>query len=323
LVEVWLPYREIEIPVMLPDPINLRIMAKTVYPQGREREALERLRLLVGDKATPIYSPVADEAERSFIRRLLRRAGVEEGGDRRVYIDIYREDPILGFRSSTWIPMLSEGGVEVLRKALDGGLEPRRPRGVYVDLILDGGARLYDVLGSRDGGHLGEARERYRSGWCLRSEPGRLILASMGGEPWDSSLYLFMVGLAKLAKLMEPGQTTSLVVASIKQIDVDPTILRDLEPEGASDPRLFYIAYSKRLVRDLNIVYYGSLPRTIASLLGINKIRSPEAYIHRLPVARKRDVLVIEDLYLMSTEPCLDSYGEGEHQEAEDEAEEV
>ncbi len=303
MVEVWLPYRDIEVPIMLPDPINLRIQPKTVYPSSVERDALEKLRLLAGEKVRPIYSPLSDEVERRFLNRLLRRAGVEIGGDREVYIDIFREDPILGFRSSIWIPILNNLPFKnVLEKAVEG-IPKEVPVAIYIDVLLDGGGRLHQVFGSRDGGHFGEARDEYMRGWCLRSGFAPLIIASMGGSPWDESVSLMMSSLTRLAKALDDGATV-IVVAALGKIGVEPTRLSRLTVDAASSPEELYIAYAREHLKKINVIHYGSLPRVIANILGISKVRNVESYIQRLPAARKREILVVEDMYLSSFQPC-------------------
>ncbi len=308
MVEVWLPYRDVEIPVMLPDPINLMIQPKTVYPKSLERDALEKLKLLIGDKARPVLSPAADPVEKRFINRLLKRIGVEIGGGREVYIDIFREDILLGFRSSIWIPRLRD--LEP-RELLDGSkeLDEGLPRSVYVDIVLDGGGRVHQVFGSKDGSHFEEAREEYLRGWCLRGEPASLIIASVGGSPWDESLILSISSLAKAAKILD-GDSILIGVTAAKELGIPPTKLGVKDIEEVSSFQEAYLWRARRLLNNVNVVVYGSIPRIFASMMGVSRVKNVEGYIHRLPVSKKRSVLVFEDLYLSSVSRCTRSQGE-------------
>lgn len=314
MVEVWLPYGDTEIPVMLPDPINLKIMPKTIYPQSKEKDSLEKLRNILKEY-TPIklvLSPIADDAEINYITGVLRRLGLEyevtnEFDESNVAIDIFRYDPILEFRTSLWFKNLFDDVMEFLRKSIYS--KPKTPYGgkgnrLYVDLVLDGGARLYDVYASTDGSHFNGVVKVYTEGWCLKTEPSPLIIASMGGLPWDTSLYLFLIGLSKLTNVAERGSTV-IAVSKSKVKDVDPTVLKDLKVGDAEDPHYLYIAYCKEKISNLNIVHYGSIPRSIASLLNMSKTLSVEKYLGRIPISKKRDILVIEDLYLFYPSLCI------------------
>jgi len=320
MVEVWLPYGDTEVPIMLPDPINLKIMPKTIYPSSKEQDSLGKFRTMVV-KRTPLkvfLSPLADEAERGYIVGVLRRLAVdfevvENFDESNIVVDIFRYDPILGFRSSLWVSNLIDDPLSFLRDAMYRELIPKIEvdEKLYVDLILDGGARLYDVLASRDGSHLREAREIYTRGWCLKTETAPLIISSLGGLPWDSSLYLFMIGLSKL-DVLEVGDSTIIVISRTRVKDLDPTIFKDLTVDNAEDPFQLYIAYCRDKLAGYSIIHYGSIPRSIASLLNLSKTLSAEKYLSRIPITKKRDVLVIEDLYLLYPIKCVRSVSEEE-----------
>ncbi len=313
MVEVWLPYGDTEIPIMLPDPINLKIMPKTIYPSSREQDALEKFRAMV-IKRIPLkvfLSPLADDAERGFIVGVLRRLAVdfevvEDLDDSNVVVDIFRYDPILGYRTSLWVGKLVEDPLSFLKKAIYKEPTPDVDDGekLYIDLVLDGGARLYDVFGSRDGSHYEEVHKVYTEGWCLKTDLSPLIIASLGGLPWDSSLYLFMIGLSKLA-VLGVKESTAIVVSRTRVRDLDPTVFKGLTLDNADDPFQFYIAYCRDRLSGYSIVHYGSIPRSIASMLNINKTLNPERYLARIPITKKRDILVIEDLYLFHPFKCF------------------
>lgn len=308
-----MPYGDTEMPILLPDPINLKIMPKTIYPMRRELDAFDKFRSIVVDSA-PLkifLSPLADETEKGYILGILRRLEVDyeivgdyEASD--IVIDIFRYDPILGFRSSIWIEGIARDPITFLRTALYKELSPGIEVGgkLYIDLILDGGARLFDVLSSDDGSHFNEARKIYTNGWCLKTDTAPLIITSLGGMPWDSSLYLLMIGLSKLASL-GVRDSTILVISRIRLRDLDPTAFKDLSIENARDIYQLYIAYCRDKLAGFNIVHYGALPRTIASQLNIIKTLNVEKYLARIPLAMKRDVLVIEDLYLFHPHKCF------------------
>ena len=320
MVEVWLPYRDTEIPIMLPDPINLKIMPKTVYPARVEREALEKIDLIFKKVKEPkIYIPIyADEVERSFIKGVLRRRRVEyvevddpESSD--AIIDIFRYDPILGYRSSIWASELHDDPVNKLRKYI--AKRDKKPSGIhrdklYIDLILDGGARIYDVFVSRDGSHFEDARRTYDGGWCLKTEFSPLVIASMGGIPWDSSLTLYLTSLTKLYLLGRP-EVGIISISGVTLKDLDPSIFKELDIDSAEDVSQLYMAYSLSMLRNLNIVHYGSIPKSILSIFGFSKTSNPERYLSRIPMAKKRDILVIEDLYLLNPSICIREEVEG------------
>jgi len=312
MVEVWLPYGDMEIPILLPDPINLKIMPKTIYPMRRELDTLEKLRSILVD-ITPLnifLSPLADEAEKGYVLSVLRRLEVDykivdDYEESNIVIDIFRYDPILGFRSSVWVGEIAMDPLKFLRTALYKEFSPGIRGGdkLYIDLILDGGARLFDVISSDDGSHYEEAKKIYVEGWCLKTDLAPLIITSLGGVPWDSSLYLLMIGLSKLA-FLGVRDSTILIISRTRLRDVDPTIFKGLTIENARDVYQLYIAYCRDKLEGLNIVHYGALPRTIASHLKITKTLNVEKYLSRIPLAMKRDVLVIEDLYLFHPYRC-------------------
>ncbi len=320
MVEVWLPYGDTEIPIMLPDPINLKIMPKTIYPSSREQDALDKFRAMI-IKRTPLkvfLSPLADDTERGFIVGVLRRLAVdfevvEDLDDSNVVVDIFRYDPILGYRSSLWVGNLVDNTLSFLKEAIYKEPTPKVEDGdrLYIDLVLDGGARLYNVFGSRDGSHYEEVSKVYMEGWCLKTDLSPLIIASLGGLPWDSSLYLFMIGLSKLA-VLGVKESTVIVVSRARIRDLDPTVFKGLTVDNADDPFQFYIAYCRDKLAGYSIVHYGSIPRSIASLLNINKTMNPERYLARIPITKKRDILVIEDLYLLYPYKCVRMEPEGE-----------
>ena len=320
MVEVWLPYGDTEVPIMLPDPINLKIMPKTIYPSSREQDSLSKFRTLVIKRAPlkVFLNPLADDAERGYIVGVLRRLAVDfevvdDIEESNIVVDIFRYDPILGFRTSLWVESLVDDPVSFLREAMYKELRPRveGDERLYIDLILDGGARLYDVVGSRDGSHLEEAQNIYTNGWCLKTETAPLIITSLGGLPWDSSLYLFMIGLSKLA-VLDVKDSTVIAISRTRVRDLDPTIFKDLTVENAEDHFQLYIAYCRDKLSGYSIVHYGSIPRSIASLLNISKTLSAERYLARIPITKKRDILVIEDLYLLHPVKCIRWEGEGE-----------
>ncbi|GEM_PF-1154830 len=321
MVEVWLPYRDTEIPIMLPDPINLKIMPKTIYPSRIEKYALEKLDLILSRFKEPkIYIPIyADNVERDFIRGVLTRRGiryieVDEPGKADIAIDIFRFDPLIGFRSSIWVDELHDDPLGKLKGYMVKEEKiPNRITGdkLYIDLLLDGGARIYDIYASRDGSHYKDILNVYSSGWCLRSEPSPLIIASMGGFPWDRSLILYLASLSKIPIIADP-EVGVLTVAGVNLHNLDPTILKDLSIDKAENVDQLYLAYSIESLRNINIIHYGSIPKTILSLIGFSKTNNPERFLARIPMSKKRDILVIEDLYLLYPSICVREEVEGE-----------
>jgi len=315
-MEVWLSYRDTELPIMLPDPIDLKIAPKTIVPEAKEFTILSKLYEVLKDldECNISFNPIADSTEVSYIKDLINRTEIKckyvSIEDANVYIDIFRYDPILGFRSSLWSKFFRDDTINKLNiisrdkdKRIFKYIEVDKEK-LYIDLILDGGPRLVNIFYSHDGSHYEDALNYYTSRWCLRSDVGNLILASIGGYPWDESIYLFVISLIKLMKIL-CEDCIGILIGDGRIIDIDPTKLKNISIDDVENVSDFYIYH---LVNNIGlrpgVIYYGSLPSTLVKLLGLKKTRDVESYIKALPTRRKRNVLLIEDLTLLYPYKC-------------------
>jgi len=317
MVEVWLPYRDTEIPVMLPDPIDLKIAPKTILPETREYEVLNKLYKLLSEEGRirVSFNPMSDEAERTYIKNLLSKAEVEfeetNYNESEVCIDIFRYDPILKFKSSLWAGYLSKDPLNRLKEIYPK--EDINPLDyfevddkLYIDLIIDGGPRLVNLFSSSDGSHYKRAQSFYARRWCLKTNLSSLIIGSVGGFPWDSSFYLTVNAIIKMNMLLSEGGIGILIGDGIIR-DMDPTKIKNFNMDRINKPLEFYLLYLLNMTDKLKgtLVYYGSIPGTIIRLLGLKRIRDVEAYIKNLPKKVQRDVLVIEDITFLHPYPCV------------------
>jgi hypothetical protein len=318
MVEVWLPYRDTEIPIMLPDPIDLKIAPKTILPETREYEILNRLyRILRERKKIKVsFNPISDEAEKTYIKSILSKAEIqfEESNytDSEVCIDIFRFDPLLKFKSSLWTGYLSRDPLKRLKEVYPvDDLDPLEYFEVdedklYIDLIIDGGPRLVNLFSSTDGSHFKRAKSFYGKRWCLKANPSNLVIGSVGGFPWDSSFYLVVHAFIKMITLLPEGGIGILVGDGITK-DIDPTKIKNFSIDKIDKPGDFYLL---RLLNTMDrskgtLVYYGSIPGTIIRLLGFRKIKDVEAYIKNIPKKVQRDVLIAEDITFLYPYSCI------------------
>lgn len=317
MVEVWLPYRDTELPIMLPDPIDLKIAPKTVVPEAKEFNSLERLHKLLSKipDVKIAYNPFSLYVERNYIDSVLSKAEIEyevtDYNEANVCIDIFRYDPILGFKSSIWTNYLSNNPIESVLKVLNSknpnplDFFKTEDEKIYIDLIIDGGPRVVNIFFSKDASHYSEALKFYKNRWCLKSEVSPLVIASVGGVPWDTSFYLVILSLIKMFEIMVDGGLGILIGDSVLK-DIDPTRIVDLNIESIKDIGEVYLYYFFNKVdrNRANVVYYGSIPNTITKMFGLRKIRDVEAYLKSVPRKSQRDILVVEDMTFLYPVRC-------------------
>lgn len=315
MVEVWLSYKDTELPLMLPDPIDLKISPKTLVPEVREAEAIKKLYKILKEysEIKICFNPIVDEFERNYIRGILNKTGLPSQesncGDANIYIDVFRYDPILNFKSSIWIGYLHDKPVDKLIELCDeGDIDPKKyfvdMDKLYIDLIVDGGPRLVNIFTSTDGSHYDDALKYYSSKWCLRVDPPPLVISSVGGAPWDSSIYSIVSSIIKLKNILREDSIGVLVGDGVIKT-FDPTKLKSFKAEYIEKPYEIYLYYLlEKSTIHRAIVYYGSIPGSIIKYFGVKRVRDLESYINSLPMRRKRDILVIEDLTFLYPYRC-------------------
>jgi hypothetical protein len=310
MVEVWLPYSDTEISIMLPDPIDLRIQPGKFSPESREAGVLDGLYRVLSelDDVRILRSFFHTDVEVGFISRLLDRLEIDHNlvsSDYNVIVDIPRYDPILGRRCSATLHYLEYYRDDVLERVFKGDVleYPSDYGGVlssdilYIDLLVEAGGRLYDLFHSNGGVHLGGLWDRYLDLWSLNSELSSFIIASVGGGPWDSELALVASAFIKIYDLVD-SDGVAIVVGDgvVKDSHIDKLVELDVDA-GYKDLESMYLGY---LVRQYGggkrIYYYGSLPSTFLRRLNLKSIRSIDRMIRTLPSRLKRSISVVEDL---------------------------
>jgi hypothetical protein len=311
-VEVWLPYGDTEVSIMLPDPIDLRLQSVKLSPESIEGKVYEELyNHLVKIKDIRILrSSVHGLNEANFISRLLDKLELEYkyvDDDFNIVFDIARYDPIFGFKGS----LTSLYCKDSLEKCLEeinsvGSLkisssDVNVPSEVmYVDIVLDDAARLYSVYCSDDGSHWDELWNDYKELWALKSELAPMVIASAGGSPWDDDIVSLSVSLLKLHSIL-PDEGIGILIGDgvVREDDLD--IALSLDSYDKLDIRIIYLRKLKDIFsgKSKRIYYFGSLPSTFLRKFNVKTISNLDRFIRTLPSRMKRSITIIENLYFL------------------------
>ena len=294
-MDVWLPYSDVEIPLSLPDPIDLRIVSRRFTSIERERQMIRRLNDLLsplGDIRI-LDSTLLLPSERSLLVDKLRILGLEYEfveRDFNVVVNVVRHDPIYGVTCS----YIHRGAIDSLGEVdidavCSGSGEPDI---LYIDLLVDGLGRIQEVFAgdSLDYGLLKDIYLRYWGGY---SEPTSLVIAGLGGHPWDKDLYSIVISFAKAADLVSDNIVVLVGDGELSDDDVDILI-------GVKEIPWFkkYIELARSKLMDVRgrIYYFGSLPPKVCREFGLRYIKDVNRFIKALPVKVKRETTVIEDV---------------------------
>ncbi len=330
MVEVWLPYEETEISLSLPDPIDLRIEPRKLVPEKSEAKALEKIYNLLSelDEVRVLDSFFITEAEKSFIRRLLDKLEIEHifvSENPNVVMDVPRYDPIFLSKGSVSTYYLESNRDDVLKSLLEtipvsypDNLMDTLPSDVYfIDIIVNGGAEVYDVYISEGGRHWEDLWANYESLWSLKSELAPLIISSVGGWPWDSDISLVASSLMKIHQSMS-GDGIAIVVGDGIVRDELFDIVANLDNLNifSSLPEV-YLYHLRKLFTEVNkrLYFFGGIPSTLLKHLSVKSIKNIEWMLRTIPSRMKRAISLIEDalhLYPQLSTEYHEDVGEAE-----------
>ena len=312
MVEIWLPYENTELPIMLPDPIDLRIQPRKLLPERREVDSLKKLYTLVNelDEVKLFNSPFYTEVERHFISNLLDRLEVTYSfvyEDPNIVIDIPRYDPILGFKCSisTYLMTLNKDEVfdiiaeEFLDESFSTKYFSKLSEDIlYIDLMLSGGTSIYEVYSSRGGIHWNDLVKNYKGYWSLKNDFADVVISSVGGGPWDNDLSYIVFSLIKMISYI-PDSSVGIVIGDgvISDTDLEKiiSIKEKHYPKDLKDVYLLNLQHILNRYSNKRIYYFGGLPDTFLKSIGIKNLKSIERFIRTIPAKMKRAITVIED----------------------------
>lgn len=296
-MDVWLPYSDVEIPIMLPDPIDLRLVSRRFSSIEREKSIIRKLNdLLSGlDSLRICESPLLLPSERVVIEDKLKALGLDyefSQSDFNVVINLVRNDPMFGITCSYMHEFACFNGLddpEAIKEACNegGGSE-----GVlYLDLLVDGLGRIQEIYsGGLEFGSVIEAYEKY---WGGISETTPLVIGSLGGYPWDRDLHSIVVALSKALELVRDNIVILVGNGELSDEDIDYLlgIKRDVF-------LTLYLDLIRRRSEQISgrIYYFGSLPQRVCKEFGLRYIRDINKFIKTVPVKVKRETTVIEDV---------------------------
>ena len=323
MVEVWLPYADTELPLELPDPIDLRIVPRRINPTSEYNKVLSEFKneiLNHLNEPIKIYlDPFMMEPEKEIIFKIfddcnLRYEYVTHNPD--IVVNIIRHDPILGVKSSLISLYLMENYNEAFNSILNSDLKLEgsipnieslknriRSDNVYfLDIVLDGNYKPIKYFISKDFNehHNSNLLSTYEDIWGLKVDISKMIIASIGGSPWDVSLRGIISSLIKLA-LISDTEGLSILIGDgkITEADADDLLLYNKSIDNVNRLYLYmlkkYMSSAKK-----RIYYFGSIPSTMLRKFGIKEIRDIDKFIKTTPLKYKRSITVIESISLVN-----------------------
>jgi len=296
-MDVWLPYSDVEIPIMLPDPIDLRLVSRRFSSIEREKIVIKKLNELLSglDSLRICDSPLLLPSERVVIGDKLKMLGLDyeySPSDFNVVINLVRNDPLFGITCSYMHEVACLDGLSdpaAIKEACKnkGGSE----NVLYLDVFVDGLGRLQEVYsGGHEFGSLVEAYEKY---WGMVSEVTPLMIGSLGGYPWDRDLHSIVVALSKALDLVRDNIVILVGDGELSDEDIDYLL-------GVKRGVFLtlYLDLIKRRSEEISgrIYYFGSLPQRVCKEFGLRYIRDINKFIKTVPVKVKRETTVIEDI---------------------------
>lgn len=296
-MDVWLPYSDVEIPIMLPDPIDLRLVSRRFSSIERERSVIKKLNdLLSGmDSLRICDSPLLLPSERVIIGDKMKILGLDyefSRSDFNVVINLVRNDPVFGITCSYMHEMACLDGLgdpEAIKEACKN--RGRSENVLYLDLLVDGLGRLQEVFTSDlEFASVVEAYEKY---WGGVSETTSFMIGSLGGYPWDRDLHSIVVGFSKALDLVRDNIVILVGDGELSDEDIDYLlgIKRDVF-------LTLYLDLIRRRLEHISgrIYYYGSLPKKVCREFGFRYIKDINKFIKTVPIKVMRESTIIEDI---------------------------
>jgi len=296
-MDVWIPYSDVEIPISLPDPIDLRIISRRFSSIDREKRMLRRLNeLLVGlDYIKVCDSPLMLPSERIVIKDKLKTLGIDfefSASEYNVVFNVVRSDPLFGITCSRMHRVVCEKGfenVDVIRSACgEGGFDDGDV--FYLDLLVDGLGRLQEVYSEAS---VEGIKDTYFKYWGGVDYYTSLIIAGLGGYPWDNDMRSIVISIAKSLDLVRDNIVLLVGDGKLGDHDIDYLL-------GVGDDLVTNL-YRDLIMRRLpnisgRIYYYGSLPQRVCGEFGLRYVRDVDKFVKTIPVKVKRETTVIEDV---------------------------
>ena len=307
-MEVWLPYSDVEIPISLPDPIDLKLISRRFTSIEREKQMIKRLNeVLSGLEPIRICdSELMLPSEKSIISGKLRVLGLDHEfvkEDFNTVINLIRHDPIFGITCSYLHSMVSREGLSNLDSLKSICIESPLDRGniLFIDLLVDGLGRIQEIF-VNDEWSFDKVRDTYIKYWGGYSDASPLVIAGLGGYPWDGDLYSILIGLSKALDLVSDNIVILVGDGELSDADIDFMIgvRKDIFLS-------MYLEYLRGKIESLSgrIYYFGSLPQKVCREFGLRFVKDVNRFIKTIPVKVKRETTVIEDvlhLYLAPSE---------------------
>jgi hypothetical protein len=315
MVEVWVPYDETEYPILLPDPIDLRLASRVIIPDEEEEKIIEELKEKLSEFTSPkIYiDNYLDDSERRVLRDYIKKDDIsiiDNPIEADIVIGITRQDPIFGYTGSSSAYYYHEiyRDPNWLSKSLNG-LSPESEileeiKSSYPDdkfgisFIMDGQGRAYKVFMGYGSSHWMDSINEYRSYWEIKVDLSPIVIASLGGYPYDTGVKGFLKGLLKLIPKVDEKAMVFIIGDGSRVMEYDLTRLSGLKPGDLNDIDDLLFLKAKNLVAAFEgrIILQTSLSATVCRLIGIKSINNVEKVLSRIPARRKRIITVIEDL---------------------------
>ena len=306
MVEVWLSYGRAEMPVELPDPIDLRISPRVAIPRGEREKLVGEIRRALSSVEEPIVwiDDTLSPSEREVVRSLLKSSGVEFCEDPysfNVFVSITRQGSLIGWRGTAPYFYIKEN-FERIRAVVAEGVEvepsideiarafPSDLMGI--SLVMAEGDALAGVFWGTGPRHWISSVTAYRERWRVGISISPLTIASLGGYPFDTSVVNALDAVGKLLRL---GGIDVLVVVGPSESE-ERRLPRGPEDITGYHDLVFY--KFSRLVRSFrgSIFFVGRVPEGFAEAFGIERAADVEEVLGRLSARRKRMISVIEDL---------------------------
>lgn len=309
MVEVWLPYDEDEISVMLPDPIELYVSSVPLSPKKTvDYNLLKIAELLSKLESVKILRTLFDDpVQLKIVDNILKQLGLKYEfveSSFSVAIGVLRFDPIFKLKGSIVKHYLMLRASEALRE-VQANFSVTYPEDLskyadesvhYIDILVDRNGRPVDLFYSNDGSHWSKAKEEYILRYSLKKPLSTIVIASAGGTPWCEDL---LSVLQSMAKVVECAPKNSLIVfvggSSVEESEAN------YYQQGVGKLLVdTYVRYLSSLLLDkkTKVFYYGSLPGPLTNLK-IKIIDDVESLIHSLPAKYKRSTTVIESAPLI------------------------
>lgn len=306
LVEVWLPFGDTEYPVLLPDPIDLRLSSrKTPSPEERImimkniKEALQEF-----DEPVIHIDNTLSGHERRVIRDMLKKTDVkfkESDENYNILVSITRQSPILGWRGTSPSIYIKKNFDDILKTGMlptiDQIAEIFPDDILGISIIMSDGEIPFSVYWGFGGQHWISSVEDYIKRWEINVDLSPITIASLGGYPYDSRISNMLEAILKLSPYKGIEQLIILGDLSL-EFEYDITKIPSLNRENISNYQELVLY---KFIEDVkknkpNIYVVGGMPKTVAKLIKLKTAKTVETVLNKIPARKKRIISVIEDL---------------------------